>query len=215
MSDYECTVHCSRYHCSFYDPSVRSYSFFSKITYLSLSNDEHSFTAVFIHQPPFPMTDSHFYRCLYCFPPPNMLSNDKHSFTAIFHLSNDEHSFTAIFIHQPPFPTTNTLLQPFFTTIHAFTRFSTTSDSFQQQKLFYSRSPPFQRRSLVYSHLHPPTSLSNYGQSFSLPFYCFPPPNTLSNDDEHSFTAIFIHQPPSPSTNTLLQPFSTTIHAFQ
>ena len=67
------------------DP-VRSYF------YLSLSNDEHSFTAVFIHQPPFLMTDSRYY-----------------------------HRFT-VFHHQTHFPTTNTHLQPFSSTNLPFQR---------------------------------------------------------------------------------------------
>ena len=189
------------------DP-VRSYF------YLSLSNDEHSFTAVFIHQPPFLMTDS----CFYC-------------------------RFT-VFHHQTHFPTTNTHLQPFSstnlpfqrrtvvftavllfsTTKHAFQRrtvvltavllFSTTKHAFQRWTvvftavlLFSTTKLAFQQQTLVYSHFHSPATLSIDKYSFTAVFH-------ISND-EYSFTVIFIHQPPFSTTNTLLQPFSTTIHAFQ
>ena len=169
------------------DP-VRSYF------YLSLSNDEHSFTAVFIHQPPFLMTDS----CFYC-------------------------RFT-VFHHQTHFPTTNTHLQPFSSTNLPFQRrtvvftavllFSTTKHAFQLWTvvltavlLFSTTKLAFQQQTLVYSHFHSPATLSIDKYSFTAVFH-------ISND-EYSFTVIFIHQPPFSTTNTLLQPFSTTIHAFQ
>ena len=89
------------------------------------------------------------------------------------------HCRFTVFHHKTRFPTTNTRLQPF----------SFTCDSFHRQILFYSCFSHFQRQTLVYSHFHPPTSLSN---------------------NKHSFTAIFHYHTCFPTTKILLQLFSST-----
>ena len=181
------------------DP-VRSYF------YLSISNDEHSFTAVFIHQTPFSNDRQSLLPPFYCFPPPNTLSNDEHSFTAIFihqppFPTTDScfYCHFTVFHHQTCFPTTDSRFHCRFTVFHHQTRFPTTNtrlqpfsftcNSFHRQILFYSCFSHFQRRTLVYSHFHPPTSLSN---------------------NKHSFTAIFHYHTCFPTTKILLQLFSST-----